>query len=112
MVDHRGTTGSAPPDADIRNELAFIGREVSLGFDAIAGLSGRFSRPAMPESCPNCARTNLLLAIDRRWQRNWYCRDCSMCWHSESEQVRRVEPHTCPGCGLATTACFERFETG
>jgi ferredoxin len=33
-----------------------------------------------------------------------------MCWHPEFGQLRRVDSEICPGCGLATTVCFERFE--
>jgi hypothetical protein len=40
----------------------------------------------------------------------YFCRDCTMCWHPEFGQLNKVDPEICPGCGLATTACFERFE--
>ena len=64
----------------------------------------------MPEHCPNCLSTKLLVAIDHQQQWNYFCRDCTMCWHSEFGELHRVDRETCPGCDLATTACFERFE--
>ena len=91
---------------DILTELSGAGREVTFGLDAFAGLSRR----AMPEHCPNCRSIKLLVAIDHQQQWNYFCRECTMCWHSEFGELRRVDRETCPGCDLATTACFERFE--
>jgi len=113
MIEHLGIDGLVPPDdddADISDELARAGREAIFGFDTIGGIFGRFPSVAMREPCPNCGGTNLLVAIDRRQQRNYFCRDCTMCWHPEFGELRRVDPEMCPGCSLATTACFERFE--
>jgi hypothetical protein len=67
MIEYLGISGLVPPDdADIRNELTCAGREASLGFDAMVGLYGRFSGPAMPASSPNCAGTTLPVAIDHQ----------------------------------------------
>ena len=112
MIEHLGIDGLVPPDddIDIRDELACAGREAAFGFDTIGGIFGRPLSPAVRESCPNCAGTNLLVAIDRRQQRNLFCPDCTMCWHPEFGQSRRVDPEICPGCELAASACFERFE--
>jgi len=111
MIEYLGIDGLDPPDdADIRDEFACAGREVTFGFDTIGGIFGRPLTLAMPESCRNCAGTKLVVAIDRRQQRNYFCRDCTMCWHPEFGQLHKVDPETCPGYGLATTACFERFE--
>ncbi len=113
MIEELGIDGVVRPDnddADIRDEFACAGREAIFGFDTIGGVFGRPRNLAMPESCPNCASTNLLVAVDHRQHRNYFCRDCTMCWHPEFGQLRRVDREICPGCDLATTACFERFE--
>jgi hypothetical protein len=112
MIEPLGTNWLVSPDDDnaddIGDELACAGREAIFGFDAIGGI---FGRPLnLLEPCPNCAGTNLVEAIDRRQHRNYFCRDCTMCWHPEFGQLHKVDPELCPGCGLATTACFERFE--
>ena len=109
MAEDFRISRSAPSDDgidDILTELSQAGREATFGFDAIGGLS----KGAMPEHCPNCLSTKLLLAIDHQQQWNYFCRECTMCWHSEFGELRRVDRETCPGCDLATTACFERFE--
>lgn len=113
MIEHLGIEAQVPPDddADIRDECACAGREATIGFETIGGIVGWPLCPSMRESCPNCASTNLVIAVDRRQQRNYFCRDCTMCWHPEFGRLRRVDPEVCPGCGLATTACFERFES-
>ncbi|MGO8823811.1 MAG: hypothetical protein ACLQU9_01060 [Acidimicrobiales bacterium] len=106
-----GSDGLDPPDdADIRDEFACAGREAVLGFHTIGGIFGRPLNLAMPESCPDCVGMNLVVAIDRRQQHNYLCRDRTMCWHPEFGQLHEVDPEICPGFGLATTACFERFE--
>jgi len=111
MIEQLGIDGLVPfDDADIRDECVCAGREAILGFDTMGGIVGRTPSPAMSESCPNCDGTSLVVAIDRRQQRNYFCRDCTMCWHPEFGQLHKVDPEICPGCGLATTACFERFE--
>ncbi len=113
MIEELGIDGVVRPDnddADIRDEFACAGREAMFGFDTIGGIFGRLPNLAMREFCPNCASTNLLVAVDHRQHRNYFCRDCTMCWHPEFGQLRRVDREICPGCDLATTACFERFE--
>jgi len=113
MAGDSGIGRSAPSDDgtdDIGSELQRAGREVTFGFDAFGGLRSGTADSVMPESCPNCLSTKLLVAIDRHQQCNYFCRDCTMCWHCESGEFRRVNRETCPGCDLATTACFERFE--
>ncbi len=112
MIEHLGINGVVRPDdddADIRDEFACAGREAAFGFDTIGAILGRSL--TRPESCPDCVGKNLAVAIDRRQQRNYFCRDCTMCWHPEFGQLHKVDPEICPGCGLATTACFERFES-
>ncbi len=95
---------------DIGSELYDAGREVTFGFDALGCLFNGGIAPPMPDGCPNCASTKLLVAIDRRQQHNWYCRTCGRCWHLERGRLRRVDPEMCPGCGLATTDCSEHLE--
>ena len=95
---------------DIGSELYRAGREAAFGFDALGSLSGWSSGMRMPKSCPNCLSTKLLVAIDHREKRNYFCRDCTMCWHFQFGQLHRVDREICPGCDLATTSCFERFE--
>jgi len=109
MPDDFRTRGSAPSDNGIDDsgpELSRAGREATFGFDVFAGLR----RGVIPQRCPNCLSTKLLVAIDRQEQCNYFCRDCTMCWHSEAGELRRVDRETCPGCDLPTIACFERFE--
>jgi len=106
--------GLTPDDEvdDIGPELEYAGREAMFGFSNMWPMPP-FSWLAdlgMPHCCPNCASLELLVAIDHRQQRNFFCRDCAMCWHYEFGQFRRVDRELCPGCDLATTACFEHFE--
>ena len=113
MIEELGLDGLVRPDDDdahIRDEFACAGREAIFGFDTIGGIFGGPLNLAMPESCPNCTGTNLVVAIDHRRRRNYFCADCTMCWHPEFGQLRRVDREMCPGCDLCTTACFERFE--
>ena len=83
MIEQLGIDGLVLPDdddGDIRDEFVCAGREATFGFDTIDGIFGRSLYRALPESCPNCLGTNLVVAIDRRQQRNGFCRDCTMCW--------------------------------
>jgi ferredoxin len=118
MAENPRIDALVPPDGpdDMGLELHSAGREVTFGFSdmwPIDRLGELCSGPAglgMPERCPNCASQKLLVAIDRRQQRNYFCRDCTMCWHPAFAELHRVDRETCSGCGLTTTACFERFE--
>ena len=70
MIDHLGTDGLLSlddDDADIRDEFACAGREVTFGFDALAR---DFGRPPVWRcwNVPKCAGTNLLVTIDRGQQ--------------------------------------------
>jgi len=52
MIDHLGTDGLLSlddDDADIRDEFACAGREVTFGFDSLGGIFGRAPRLAMLE---------------------------------------------------------------
>lgn len=40
---------------------------------------------------------------------NFFCQDCVLCWHVEHGWTEVVDPETCPGCRLGTTACVERW---
>ena len=52
MIEYLGSDGLVPrdaDDADIRDELACAGREVTFGFDTIGGIFGRPPSLAMRE---------------------------------------------------------------
>ena len=51
MIEHLGTDGLVSPvdDADIRDEFACAGREVTFGFDTLGGIFGRPPGLAMLE---------------------------------------------------------------
>ncbi len=59
--------------------------------------------------CPECDGSALVAVIAGR-KMNFFCPDCTLCWHLHGDEVSRVDPWTCPGCALVTTACFERFD--
>ena len=67
---------------------------------------------AMPRSvltrCPGCGGDQLI-PVATTEGRNFFCRDCVGCWHVEHGQARLVDPQSCPGCQLGTTACFDRW---
>ena len=59
MIEYLGTDELVSPDdddADIRDEFACAGREVTFGFDTLGGI---FGRP------PGLAMQNLLVTVDR-----------------------------------------------
>jgi len=68
--------------------------------DAVVGLL---------EQCPECGGARLI-PVSAGEKTNFFCRDCILCWHLERGQASVVDPQTCPGCQLGTTACFERWE--
>ena len=47
--------------------------------------------------CPRCHGL-ALRAVNDGEQVNFLCLECARCWHVELGWVRRVSPHTCPGC--------------
>ena len=51
MIEHLGTDGLVSPvdDADIRDEFACAGREVTFGFDTLGGIFGQPASLAMLE---------------------------------------------------------------
>ncbi len=59
--------------------------------------------------CPECDGDALVPVVAGR-KVNFFCQDCTLCWHVDGDEVNRVNPWTCPGCALVTTACFERFD--
>lgn len=114
---------------DIEWELCCSAREASVGYVPFANLD--FSRAAMEvcqrrmeelrrdspspvdstglEQCPECSG-KMLISVCAAHSTNFFCRNCALCWHVENGRAKRVNPWTCPGCQLVTTACFERFE--
>jgi hypothetical protein len=58
--------------------------------------------------CPGCGSENLI-PVSAGAALNYFCRDCVLCWHQEHGWTDVVDPETCPGCRLGTTACFERW---
>ena len=61
------------------------------------------------KQCPECGGETLIPVATREGT-NFFCQDCVLCWHLERGRVNVVDPQTCPGCQLGTTACFERWE--
>jgi len=105
MTESLYVDASVSPDADsddILLELQRAGREATLGFSALRPSKAfgvvSTTTTAITGYCPSCANTKLLETIDHRQQRNYFCRDCGMCWHREFGQLRRVERDMCPGC--------------
>jgi hypothetical protein len=61
------------------------------------------------KQCPECGGEKLI-PVSSGERTNFFCQDCVLCWHLEGGRARVVDPQTCPGCQLGTTACFERWE--
>ena len=59
--------------------------------------------------CPGCG-SEKLVPVRAGEKMNFFCKDCVMCWHLEDGRTNLVDPQTCPGCLLGTTACFERWK--
>ena len=109
---------------DIEWELSCSAREVTGGFVPFANLdlmsalrAGRGEhRERLPPRrmmklthCPKCEGQCLIPVVAGR-KMNYFCRECTICWHVSGDQVTRVNPWTCPGCALVTTACYEHFD--
>jgi hypothetical protein len=62
------------------------------------------------KQCPECG-SEKLIPVSVGEETNIFCQDCVLCWHLEHGRANVVDPQTCPGCQLGTTACFERWET-
>jgi len=60
------------------------------------------------DQCPECAGRRLT-PVQAGTEHNVFCPDCVLCWHVEADDVSVVDPWTCVGCQLGTTACFERW---
>jgi len=58
--------------------------------------------------CPGCDGQKLI-PVSVGAATNFFCQDCVSCWHLEHGWAEIVDPETCPGCQLGTTACFERW---
>jgi len=61
------------------------------------------------KQCPECG-SDKLVPVAAGAKTNFFCEDCVLCWHLERGRVTVVDPQTCPGCELGTTACFERWD--
>ena len=59
--------------------------------------------------CPEC-NSEKLIPVSVGGEVNFFCRDCLLCWNLKNGRPVIVDPQTCPGCQLGTTACFERWE--
>jgi len=127
IVAHDEMVRMDPSDFDdVEWEMSSSDREVACGFVPFANLdmlsvlaaarSASPTRERLPPSpmkrlarCPECDGENLISVMAGR-KINVFCPDCTLCWHLQGDEVTRVNPWTCPGCELVTTACFERFE--
>ena len=118
--------GIDPSDLDdVEREMCSSDREVACGFVPFANLdigvlaaarSASQAGERLPPSrmtrltrCPECNGEDVIPVMAER-KMNVFCQDCTLCWHVHGDEVTRVNPWTCPGCELVTTACFERFE--
>lgn len=61
------------------------------------------------KQCPECGGEKLIPVATTKGT-NFFCQDCILCWHIEHSGATVVDPQTCPGCQLGTTACFERWK--
>jgi len=61
------------------------------------------------KQCPECGGDKLI-PVTAGEETNFFCEDCVLCWHLEYGRATVVDPQTCPGCELGTTACFERWD--
>jgi hypothetical protein len=112
---------------DVEWEMCCSDREVAGGFvpfanldmmQVLAGVRAVSKAPEhLPPSrvkrlvrCPECQGEDLIPVIAGR-KMNFFCRDCTLCWHMHGDDVTRVNPSVCPGCELVTTACFEHLAT-
>jgi len=59
--------------------------------------------------CPECGGEKLIPVATSEGT-NFFCQDCVFCWYLEHGRATVVDPRSCPGCQLGTTACFERWE--
>ena len=57
--------------------------------------------------CPECGGERLI-PVATIEGRNFFCRDCDICWHLEHGLTTAVDPQNCPGCQLGATACSEQ----
>jgi len=82
------------------SESAFSGG--AQDFTSVADVTGL-------QQCPKCG-SKKLIPVHVGARTNFFCEDCVFCWHLESGRVTVVDPQTCPGCELGTTACFELWQ--
>ena len=61
------------------------------------------------KQCPECGGEKLI-PVATGAGTNFFWQDCVLCWHLEHGRANVVDPQTCSGCQLGTTACFERWE--
>ena len=61
------------------------------------------------KQCPECGGEKLIPVATREGT-NFFCPDCVFCWHVDHGQAAVVDPQSCSGCQLGTTACFERWD--
>jgi hypothetical protein len=59
--------------------------------------------------CPGCSSANLVPVV-AELEVNFFCEDCTLCWHLVGQEIERVDPKSCAGCRLGSTACFEHWE--
>jgi len=54
--------------------------------------------------CPACGSRDLIPVV-AGMETNFYCQDCSACWHVAARGADRVDPEQCPGCLIGKGAC-------
>ena len=60
--------------------------------------------------CPHCGNGRLE-AVSERDSTNFFCPQCTSCWHPELDWVIRVNPTTCSDCARRSV-CFAPALTG
>jgi hypothetical protein len=58
--------------------------------------------------CPECGSADLVPVV-ADLETNYLCEDCACCWHLVGEDALLVDPNSCPGCSMGSTACLKRL---
>ncbi len=93
------------PSSNLRKEVKGVG---PMTADACGGTQG--SGVVGLDQCPECSGERLV-PVRAGIETNLFCPECVLCWQVGPGYVAVVDPWSCPGCELGTTACFERWQS-